>query len=55
MWQNPHIVAIDEPTDYFDRDAVGALAEVTKNWLDGAVVISHGLAFCELQLRPATQ
>merc|ERR1711870_158839 len=46
MWQNPHILVIDEPTNYLDRDALGALTEAIKNWLGGVVVISHNLAFC---------
>jgi len=47
MWQNPHILVIDEPTNYLDRDALGALTEAIKNWKGGVVVISHNLAFCE--------
>merc|ERR1712139_178616 len=37
----------DEPTNYLDRDALGALTEAIKNWLGGVVVISHNLAFCD--------
>merc|ERR1711862_431687 len=47
MWQNPHILVIDEPTNYLDRDALGALTEAINNWLGGVVVISHNLAFCD--------
>jgi len=47
MWQNPYILVIDEPTNYLDRDALGALTEAIKNWLGGVVVISHNLAFCD--------
>merc|ERR1712003_583669 len=47
MWQNPHILVIDEPTNYLDRDALGALTEAIKSWLGGLVVISHNLAFCD--------
>merc|ERR1712194_654317 len=47
MWQNPHILVIDEPTNYLDRDALGALTEAISNWLGGVVVISHNLAFCD--------
>merc|ERR1712003_402471 len=47
MWQNPHILVIDEPTNYLDRDALGALTEAIQNWLGGVVVISHNLSFCE--------
>merc|ERR1712031_80631 len=47
MWQNPHILVIDEPTNYLDRDALGALTEAIENWLGGVVVIPHNLAFCD--------
>jgi len=46
MWQNPHILVIDEPTNYLDRDALGALTEAIENWRGGVVVISHNLEFC---------
>merc|ERR1712139_157316 len=47
MWQNPHVLVIDEPTNYLDRDALGALTEAIENYGGGVVVISHNLAFCE--------
>lgn len=47
MWQNPHVLVIDEPTNYLDRDALGALTEAIEQWMGGVVVISHNLAFCE--------
>merc|ERR1711920_789957 len=47
MWQNPHVLVIDEPTNYLDRDALGALTDAIENWLGGVVVISHNLAFCD--------
>merc|ERR1712113_716496 len=47
MWQNPHILVIDEPTNYLDRDALGALTEAIEGWAGGVVVISHNLAFCD--------
>jgi len=46
MWQNPHILVIDEPTNYLDRDALGALTEAIEQWSGGVVVISHNLEFC---------
>merc|ERR1712137_1355601 len=46
MWQNPHILVIDEPTNYLDRDALGALTEAIESWEGGVVVISHNLEFC---------
>merc|ERR1712039_1111171 len=47
MWQNPHVLVIDEPTNYLDRDALGALTEAIEQWKGGVVVISHNLAFCD--------
>jgi len=46
MWQNPHILVIDEPTNYLDRDALGALTEAIETYGGGVVVISHNMAFC---------
>merc|ERR1711896_99624 len=46
MWQNPHILVTDEPTNYLDRDALGALTEAIEQWSGGVVVISHNLEFC---------
>merc|ERR1719313_888965 len=46
MWQNPHILVIDEPTNYLDRDALGALTEAIEEWAGGVVVISHNMEFC---------
>merc|ERR1712174_102099 len=37
---------IDEPTNYLDRDALGALTEAIEGWGGGVVVISHNLEFC---------
>ena len=28
MWNNPHILVMDEPTNFLDRDSLGALAQV---------------------------
>merc|ERR1712113_953043 len=47
MWQNPHVLVIGEPTNYLDRDALGALTEAIEQWKGGVVVISHNLAFCD--------
>jgi len=47
MWQNPHLLVIDEPTNYLDRDSLGALTAAIEGWKGGVVVISHNLSFCE--------
>jgi len=45
MWQNPHMLIMDEPTNYLDREALGALAEAINRWTGGVVVISHHQEF----------
>merc|ERR1712057_47753 len=44
--QNPHVLVIDEPTNYLDRDALGALTEAIEKYNGGVVVISHNMDFC---------
>jgi len=45
MWQNPHILVLDEPTNYLDRDSLGALAGAIKEFGGGVVMISHNREF----------
>ncbi|KAL6762833.1 elongation factor EF-3 [Haematococcus lacustris] len=45
MWQNPHMLIMDEPTNYLDREALGALAEAINKWTGGVVIISHHQEF----------
>jgi elongation factor 3 len=47
MWQNPHILILDEPTNYLDREGLGALSLAIHGYLGGVVVISHNREFCE--------
>jgi elongation factor 3 len=44
-WLNPHIIVLDEPTNYLDRDALGALAEAIKEYAGGVIMISHSSEF----------
>merc|ERR1712072_1100530 len=46
MWQNPHILILDEPTNYLDREGLGALVLAIKDYKGGVVVISHNREFC---------
>ncbi|GJJ72009.1 elongation factor 3 [Entomortierella parvispora] len=41
MWLNPHILVLDEPTNYLDRDSLGALTEALREFGGGVVIISH--------------
>merc|ERR1712023_120299 len=47
MWQNPHILILDEPTNYLDRDGLGALVLAIKDFKGGVLVISHNREFCD--------
>jgi len=47
MWQNPHILVMDEPTNFLDRDSLGALATAIKKFGGGVVLISHNREFTE--------
>lgn len=47
MWNKPHILVLDEPTNYLDREALAALTEAIKNFAGGVVIISHNSAFTE--------
>merc|ERR1711959_268996 len=47
MWLNPHVLILDEPTNYLDRDALGALTVAIESFAGGVVVISHNAEFCD--------
>merc|ERR1740123_1149756 len=46
MWQNPHVIILDEPTNYLDRDGLGALVRGLNGYQGGVVIISHNEEFC---------
>lgn len=41
MWNSPHMLVLDEPTNYLDRESLGALAAAIKTYGGGVVMISH--------------
>lgn len=45
MWNNPHILVLDEPTNYLDRDSLGGLAVAIRDWGGAVVMISHNTEF----------
>merc|ERR1712091_443330 len=47
MWQNPHVLILDEPTNYLDRDGLGALVLAIKEYQGGVLIISHNKEFCD--------
>merc|ERR1711990_640693 len=46
MWNQPHILILDEPTNYLDRESLGALAHAIEAFDGGVVIISHNDDFC---------
>merc|ERR1719506_960167 len=47
MWQNPHILILDEPTNYLDREGLGALVLAIQDYKGGVLIISHNKEFCD--------
>lgn len=45
MWMQPHIVILDEPTNYLDRESLGALAGAIEEFQGGVIIISHNNEF----------
>ncbi|KAK8216103.1 elongation factor 3 [Phyllosticta capitalensis] len=45
MWNNPHILVLDEPTNFLDRDSMGGLAAAIRDFKGGVVMISHNEEF----------
>lgn len=47
LWNCPHILVLDEPTNYLDREALGALTQAIKDFHGGVVIISHNKEFTD--------
>lgn len=45
MWNNPHLLVLDEPTNFLDRDSLGGLAIAIREFKGGVVMISHNEEF----------
>ena len=46
LWNCPHMLILDEPTNYLDRDSLAALAGAIKEFDGGVVMITHNNQFC---------
>ena len=45
LWNKPHIIALDEPTNYLDNTTLAALTKALQLFKGGVVTISHNEAF----------
>jgi elongation factor 3 len=45
MWNNPHLLILDEPTNFLDRDSLGGLAVAIREFKGGVAMISHNDEF----------
>jgi len=46
-WCCPHLIILDEPTNYLDRDSLGALANAIKEFDGGVILITHNKEFAD--------
>ncbi|KAH3900483.1 Elongation factor 3 [Saccharomycodes ludwigii] len=44
-WLRPHLIVLDEPTNYLDRDSLGALSKALKAFEGGVIIITHSAEF----------
>lgn len=47
FWTKPHVIALDEPTNYLDPETVGALAKALKNFRGGVIAVTHSQHFID--------
>ena len=45
FWSKPHVIALDEPTNYLDNDSVAALTKALKDFKGAVVTVSENEAF----------
>ena len=47
LWGAPHVILLDEPTNFLDRDALAALVAAIDRFRGGVVLVSHNRRFVE--------
>jgi len=45
MWNNSHMLVLDEPTNFLDREALGGMAVAIRVWEGAVVMVSHSQEF----------
>lgn len=46
-WRRPHIIILDEPTNFLDRESLAALIGALKTYEGGVAIITHSQEFSE--------
>ena len=47
-WRGPHVICLDEPTNYLDCESLAALVKALKEFEGGVLVITHNHNFSDL-------
>jgi ATPase subunit of ABC transporter with duplicated ATPase domains len=47
MWTKPHLLVLDEPTNYLDAEAINALSAAVNKFKGACIMISHNLEFLQ--------
>jgi len=50
-WPQPHLIILDEPTNYLDRESLGALATAINEFEGGVLLITHNQEFADATTR----
>ncbi len=45
MWNRPHLIALDEPTNYLDKETLRALVRALRAFKGAVLTISHNSQF----------
>ncbi|PWZ01125.1 hypothetical protein BCV70DRAFT_199494 [Testicularia cyperi] len=46
-WRKPHIIVLDEPTNFLDRESLAALIKAIESYQGGVAIITHSKEFSE--------